>query len=386
MSLSFKFDFDLENLDKVEYKRVTTTDGVTETTKVKVTYITSTSTLLQTLHSIHEFYNAKTALSWTTGPQLYSKFPDILTIYADKTWWLTQILSHTETVPHFNQDVKAFIRFKFSNNDDVYRNHKRFLNQIKKTASLSVSSFVSLVTYHNHVVLPLLPGAPETTADAIIQADDFKNLIYDSMPSDWRDAYEDHHYPYDDSLANIITRMERYCSKANRKSNKNSNHNNNNDNSRSNKSNKSNKQGGRNRNNNRRSNNNQNNQRRSNNNNNNSSRSSNNRVQDSDPCPIHPGASHNWGQCFKNVDNPSSKRRGTSSNNHSSVNANVTTPIAFISASNSVAHCTCCSSVTNPSSNPPPVIFPTDMNYEVEVVRNCLLESLDQNEAYISLR
>ena len=76
--ISFKFDFDLEDLDKATYKRVTTIDTVTETTKVKVTYITSTSTLLQTLHSIHEFYNAKTSMSWTTGPQLYSKFPDIL--------------------------------------------------------------------------------------------------------------------------------------------------------------------------------------------------------------------------------------------------------------------------------------------------------------------
>eukprot|EP00536_Pseudo-nitzschia_multiseries_P017535 jgi/Psemu1/51313/gm1.51313_g len=52
---------------------------------------------------------------------------------------------------------------------------------------MTVHQFVAQVNFHNHVILPLLPGHPPE--DAEIQEREFKNLIFESMPGDWKFSF-----------------------------------------------------------------------------------------------------------------------------------------------------------------------------------------------------
>ena len=146
--------------------------------------------------------------------KLFNKFPDILDDYSNNAWYSEQIEEIEESEDNFNIVLGEFIQYKFSNNFDSYRNHKRFILNIKKTSNMTVNKFVSMVSYHNKAILPLLPGAPDDPNLAIIDGEDFKSLIYESMPEQWRHAYEEHNSPFDDELHQIITRMERLHQKS----------------------------------------------------------------------------------------------------------------------------------------------------------------------------
>eukprot|EP00536_Pseudo-nitzschia_multiseries_P018848 jgi/Psemu1/57626/gm1.57626_g len=205
--IPFKFDFDQESLENIEFKHTSTTNGVSETQ--------------------------------------YDKFADILGDYANRNWWNEYVSAPANrTVENFPTTIDAFITYKFNNSTNAYRCHKRFLNNIKKTTNMTVHQFVStMVTFHNHVILRLLPGHPPT--NAAINDEDFKSLIFKSMPTKWKDSYEEHHSPYKDTLTQIVTRMERYQNKENKKSKKNNqqdnssqNRNTSNNNSNSNRNNK----------------------------------------------------------------------------------------------------------------------------------------------------
>eukprot|EP00536_Pseudo-nitzschia_multiseries_P019491 jgi/Psemu1/60990/gm1.60990_g len=71
------------------------------------------------------------------------------------------------------------------------------------------------INFHNHVILPLLPGHPPE--DAEIKERAFKNLIFESMPEDWKHTYQQHHSPNRDSLSEMMMRFEGYQYAQNRK-------------------------------------------------------------------------------------------------------------------------------------------------------------------------
>ena len=115
----------------------------------------------------------------------------------------------TQTVPNFWALVRIFIQLKFENNTDAYDNHKDYLRAQTKKKEMTVTNFESQVRYHNHSVLPWLPGAPPVRLDAMLSEPEFKSLIYKAMPGAWRDKYEEHNTQNNSTLEQIMTFMER---------------------------------------------------------------------------------------------------------------------------------------------------------------------------------
>eukprot|EP00536_Pseudo-nitzschia_multiseries_P011553 jgi/Psemu1/29285/gm1.29285_g len=168
--IPLKFDFDPESLEKIEFKHTTKDNGVLETANVKAPLITVGASLLQVLYTINEFLHANKTLSLTQGPKLYDKFSDLLQDYADQSWWDKFVTAQkNQMVTNFANTTNAFINYKFNNNGDAFRGHKRFLNNIKKTTNMTVHQFVSMVTFRTH------------------------------------SSYEEHYSPYEDSLRQITT-------------------------------------------------------------------------------------------------------------------------------------------------------------------------------------
>eukprot|EP00536_Pseudo-nitzschia_multiseries_P009132 jgi/Psemu1/22405/gm1.22405_g len=195
-----------QSLEKIEYnKHIQTADDVSETVKVKVPFITAGASLFQILYTINEFTHAKKALSFTTRPKL---------------------------IPNVAITINTCINYKFNNIGCILRS-QTFINNIKKTINMTVHQFLSMVTFHNHVIVPLLPRHP--AANALINDNNFKSLIFESMPIEWKDSYEERHSPYEDLLNQIVTRMERYQNKLNKKTKRNQDNSSQNRNSRNNK-------------------------------------------------------------------------------------------------------------------------------------------------------
>eukprot|EP00536_Pseudo-nitzschia_multiseries_P013380 jgi/Psemu1/35091/gm1.35091_g len=195
-AIPFKFDFDLlESLEKIEFKHTSPANGVSETVKVKLSLITAGASLLQVLFTINELSHAKNttlSLTLTQGPMLYEKY---VTVRNNQT-----------VATSFAITINAFINYKFNNNGDAYRGHKKF---------------ASMVVFHSHtIILPLLPGRPAENPS--INNDNFKSLIFESIRTEWEDSNEEHQSPYEDTLRQIVRRMERYQNKVNKNSKQNS--------------------------------------------------------------------------------------------------------------------------------------------------------------------
>ena len=309
--LPFQLDFEKKDLRVTSYKVTTTTTNpvantsTTETKKRDVPIIPAGATHHTILYCINEFYNAKTALKWTSGAKLFENFNDIFEDPQDIAFWEISVATETSTsVATFNTLVKSFISYKFSNETTAYRTHKRFLSNIKKTRSLTVHQFVTLVKYHNSNILPWLPGAP--TTDASHSDDDIKDIVFNSMPVEWADDFDLKHDIATADLNKIITFMEKKNTKSNRstpnsKQNKNKNDNNERNSGNKNKSNNRNKQN-------------------SNNKNKKAPQANNRKIQPDDPCPLPGHQGHKWGQCYQNANNPN--RKSNNDNNTRDNHAN----------------------------------------------------------------
>ena len=310
--LPFQINFEKKNLRTTSYKTTVTTTvnavQTTETKKKEVPLIAAGASLHNVLHCINEFYNAKKILNWTTGNKLFQNIEDIFEDPQDQTFWeITLSTNPSRSVAQFDVFIKEYIANKFSNDTKAYRTHRRFLNAIKKTKTLSVHQFVSLVQYHNGNILPLLPGAPAT--EASYSPDDLKDIIFNSMPEEWRDGF-DLLIDIDDATLPILVKyMEKRNSQANKK--KSGNQSNGNQNRKETEQSEG-------KNNNDRNDRKKNGKGKGQNNNrkqgNNSQQTG--RIKDSDPCPLPGHGGHTWGSCFQNINNPNANRRNSSGGNN----------------------------------------------------------------------
>ena len=325
--LPFQIDFEKSDLRMTSYKTTVTTtvDAVqtTETKKKEVPLIAAGATLHNVLHCINEFYQAKKIHNWTNGNKLFQNIEDIFEDPQDRTFWeLTLATNPSRSLAQFDIFIKEYIADKFSNDTKAYRTHKRFLNAIKKTKHLSVHQFVSLVQYHNSNILPLLPGAPD--ANASYSSEDLKDIIFNSMPDEWKDAF-DLLLDIDDATLPVLTKyMEKRNTIAKKKGKRNNSSTNNKKNNEddSSEGNGKGKQGrgkgkGRGRNNRNNTRGRENNQQGRNRN-----QQQSGRIRDSDPCPLPGHSGHNWGDCFQNINNPNANRRNSNNNNRNNQNDN----------------------------------------------------------------
>ena len=107
--------------------------------------------------------------------------------------------------------ILIFTQLKFENNTNTYDNHKDYILAQVKKQEMTVGEFEPQLQYHNHSVLPLLPGAPTDRDDAILSDWEFKALFYKykAIPGAWRDKFEDFKALNTSSLLDIKTFMER---------------------------------------------------------------------------------------------------------------------------------------------------------------------------------
>ena len=309
--LPFQIDFEKSDLRTTSYKTTVTTTvnavQTTETKKKEVPLIAAGASLHNVLHCINEFYNAKKILNWTTGNKLFQNIEDIFEDPQDQTYWeMTLATNNSRSVAQFDTFIKEYIAEKFSNNTKAYRIHKRFLNNIKKTRTLSVHQFVSLVQYHNRNLLPLLPGAPAT--EASFPPEEIKDIIFNSMPEDWRDAFDLQFDIDSSSLPTLVKYMEKRNTIEKRKNPKQEKNSKKTD-SDSKDENKNNQQGSG-----KKQNKGRGKGRGKQQNGNRPSNQQSGRIKDTDPCPLPGHSGHNWGQCFQNINNPNANRRQNNGN------------------------------------------------------------------------
>lgn len=317
--LPFLLDFQTTELKTVHFKTTRTTtvgnETTTESKKKDVPIFTAGASNHQLIYCVNEFIDTSESLQWTTGSKLFENFKDILQGHSDKSTFKAikatlqaDSADNAETPELFAQVLQKFIFHKFAKNTSCYQQHKRFLQQLKRTKSLSVSDFIGLVKYHNEVVLPLLPGAPEDPEDARMNQDDIKYIVFDAMPPSWKYDYERYFDVIESSLDEITTFMEKCLAAADRnESNKNKNKNKNSENTdsdnnkgKSNRNKKNGHKGNKNKN------------RNGNNNNTNNNRG---RIQPTDPCPLPGHGGHTWGNCHFNAANPNRGNFQRGSNN-----------------------------------------------------------------------
>lgn len=309
--LPFVIDFESSKLEKVTFKTTKQSTQVvngetvttTETKKKEVSIITAGASKHQVLHCLSEFNSARQSLRWTTGPKLFEMIVDILQAHSDRVVWNSKkTAAGSETVNNFTTVTRQFIKHKFSNNTNAYQTHKRFLQQIKKTREHTVSDFISLLNYHNDVILPLLPGAPPTSSEARIDDTDLKFVIFDAMPSTWKTDYDKHFDLNESTIDEITTYMEKCHFASISKDKKDEKKNKNKDKNQDENSKNGNKRNGKRRGN-------------GNGNRNSNSRRGNNQsntISPDDPCPIHIKGNHKWGDCNLNAHN--ANRRSYNSN------------------------------------------------------------------------
>ena len=115
----------------------------------------------------------------------------------------------TETVDNFWALILIFVQLKSENNTNTYDNHKDYILAQVKKKEMTVGEFKPPLWYHNHSVLPLLPGAQADQDDAILSDQEFKALFYKVMPCTWRDKFEDFHTLNQSALLDIKTFVER---------------------------------------------------------------------------------------------------------------------------------------------------------------------------------
>ena len=326
--LPFQLYFDKTDLRYTSYKTtITTTNGdvqTTETKKKEIPLIAAGASLHNILYCINEFFNAKKILQWTTGAKLFEVIEDNFEDPQDKTLWETLLATDTSrSVAQFGTFLQEYINYKFSEDSKAYRTHRRFLHSIKKTRTLTVHQFVSLVQYHNGTILPLLPGAPALAADASYSSDDIKDIIFNSMPEEWRDSFDLHLEIDDSTLPTLVKYMEKQKSISTRKNknkdkpsqkdkkNDSDTSDDRNSSKRRNWKNGKGKGRGKDRNRNKQQGN---------------GPRQQGRIHNSDPCPLPGHQGHNWGSCYQNINNLNANacnnNRDNQRDNHVNENAN----------------------------------------------------------------
>ena len=169
--------------------------------------------------------------------------------------------------------------------------------------------------YHNGNILPLLPGAPATNAS--YSPDDLKDIIFNSMPEEQRDAFDLLIDMDNATLPVLVKYMEKRNNQANKKGKATNPTNKKTDSDKNNK----------------KENNHPDNQRRKGNGggkgrgkgrgrDNNQDCNQQGRIKDSDPCPLPGHNGHTWGQCFQNITNNPEVRGWNSNNNNQNGNNN----------------------------------------------------------------
>ena len=135
------------------------------------------------LHVEDKFRKACNKLSYDTGRELFNGFEEVLADTAEDKWdnLVSGIPNNMRTVDRFNLEVQNFyLRYC----DGEARNVMfKYLRQITKPMSQEVSDHSDhmevLVRYANR-----LPGTEPQLND-----DQIKSIIYDSFPTQWRQAY-----------------------------------------------------------------------------------------------------------------------------------------------------------------------------------------------------
>ena len=176
--LPFQRDFKIKDLNNIKYKVSTTENGTTEYKTKVVTTISAGATKLHILHSLSDFNKARTTMGWTTGPKLFLMIDDIFEDEYDAEWWTDAKVGISETVQHFDDLIKDFIKMKFCNTIDTYQKHKRLLEKIKKTRDLWVIDFNNLLKFYSISMVPKLPGAPRPDSAARLQSEEYKFIVF----------------------------------------------------------------------------------------------------------------------------------------------------------------------------------------------------------------
>ena len=232
------------------------------------------------------------------GPSLFKVFPRTLSIPVCAAWDLltAEVIPPLQTTERFDELLLQFIA-GHTTPEDRHDLVAQLLSPTKPR-DVSVQSFYYRLLELNSYV-PWLPGTTAALTD-----DQLKQALYDSMPAIWKERFinagkspgqqttaELLHYFRTQERQAALKQQENAASQriASRKAKKHHPSRVINSTSTNNKSPSSRK---------------------------NTSKSKDkkekrqgSRVADSDPCPVHPGTAHTWGECFLNASNSNKKRR-----------------------------------------------------------------------------
>ena len=160
----------------------------TKTKKATIPIPPAGSSEHQIICCLQEFQHAQEQLQWTTGAKLFEAIKDVLRDPSDRHQW-DGVCANDKfwSVTTFDAFIKTLIKncinCEFADCMKACRVHQRFLNNVKKTRTLTFHKFVALLQHHDETTLPRLCRAPD--AQASCNGNEIKGMVFNSKPEAW---------------------------------------------------------------------------------------------------------------------------------------------------------------------------------------------------------
>ena len=182
------------------------------------------------LHTIHEFTDASSQLSFDTGPELFTNFRLCLTGSAKDEWdnFTADLDDEAQTEESFDQCVDDFKRSFVTTG--AKQTLLDYLQQVQKPFKMDVRSFANRVQTLNRYASKI----PDDAELAVLTASQLKNVVFNAMPNAWREHFffaGKHLSDPDMDMKGLVNYMETICGISNNNIDNNNNRNRNNNSS-----------------------------------------------------------------------------------------------------------------------------------------------------------
>ena len=186
--MAYKPIFEQSEMEKVKLKNSVEVEGGRNAQRIvkekKCPIFTGKEGIEGLLYVAQRYDKAARTIGWTTGPELYDNFEEVLTDTAEDHWEniLTDVNDADKTPENF-KDVALPAFYRHYCDDDARDTMITYLHALKRPVGEDPDEFSNrmqtLARYANK-----LPGIePKLTDDQI------KVIIFNSFPEDWRQAY-----------------------------------------------------------------------------------------------------------------------------------------------------------------------------------------------------
>ena len=181
--IPLKPDFDIAHLEHIQHRRSEESNGIREEISASVPRLSLAATPYETLHFFTAFNNARPVMSWTTGSQLFQRFPlhlsdQYLTIWTTQVNGISQSDKTTKRFDSELNDYKSQL-LRGYNYDDQLDYLRTYLKPADQMPSDYLKDFKA-----GEAHACALPGAPSTRAG--FRERERRRIFLSAMPEDFQ--------------------------------------------------------------------------------------------------------------------------------------------------------------------------------------------------------